>query len=214
MKKKKLQKCNLITEQPPKSLLSQILVTDYSELIIKSITDLWQAVEERSLTTCINYSKWYSDLLAIIAVNNKKLQWSYRSKFCHKRNRSHYSPNISGNKHRSRKAKKNQHTIVIFPYPSVLTCVLGAQENRLIEMVLLSTHNMFCFRNRKNNLQIHTLIWGLIYNKIFLFLFYCFITQQTTPKTFYFTYTVQSLNKHLVLSLDITWSYNSQMFLQ
>ena len=29
-------------------------------------------------------------------------------------------------------------------YPSVLTCVLGAQKNRLIETVLLSTYNI-CF---------------------------------------------------------------------
>ena len=29
-------------------------------------------------------------------------------------------------------------------YLSILTCVLGAQKNRLIETVLLSTHNM-CF---------------------------------------------------------------------
>ena len=29
-------------------------------------------------------------------------------------------------------------------YPSVYTCVLGAQKNRLIETVLLSTHNI-CF---------------------------------------------------------------------
>ena len=32
----------------------------------------------------------------------------------------------------------------IFSYPSVLTCVLGTQKNRLIETVLLSTHNI-CF---------------------------------------------------------------------
>ena len=32
----------------------------------------------------------------------------------------------------------------IFSYPSVLACVLGAQKNRLIETVLLSTHNI-CF---------------------------------------------------------------------
>ena len=31
-----------------------------------------------------------------------------------------------------------------FSYPSVLTYVLGAQKNRLIETVLLSTHNI-CF---------------------------------------------------------------------
>ena len=32
----------------------------------------------------------------------------------------------------------------IFSYPSILTFVLGAQKNRLIERVLLSTHNI-CF---------------------------------------------------------------------
>ena len=32
----------------------------------------------------------------------------------------------------------------LFPYSSILTCGLGAQKNRLIEMVLLSTHNV-CF---------------------------------------------------------------------
>ena len=31
-----------------------------------------------------------------------------------------------------------------FPYLSILTCVLGAQKNRLIESVLSSTHNI-CF---------------------------------------------------------------------
>ena len=32
--------------------------------------------------------------------------------------------------------------LFIFPYPSVLTYVLGAQKNRLIETVFLSTHNI------------------------------------------------------------------------
>ena len=32
----------------------------------------------------------------------------------------------------------------LFPYPSISTCVLGAQKNRLIETVLSSTHNI-CF---------------------------------------------------------------------
>ena len=32
----------------------------------------------------------------------------------------------------------------LFSYPLVLTCVLGAQKNRLIETVLLSTDNI-CF---------------------------------------------------------------------
>ena len=34
--------------------------------------------------------------------------------------------------------------LLLFSYPSVLTFVLGAQKNRLIETVLLSTHNI-CF---------------------------------------------------------------------
>ena len=38
-----------------------------------------------------------------------------------------------------------EHKIVKFFYPSVVTYVLGAQKNRLIETVLLSTHNI-CFR--------------------------------------------------------------------
>ena len=37
----------------------------------------------------------------------------------------------------------------IFIYPSVLTYVLGAQKNRPIETVLLSTDNMFWLRNKK-----------------------------------------------------------------
>ena len=34
--------------------------------------------------------------------------------------------------------------LLIISYPSVLTVVLGAQKNRLIETVLLSIHNI-CF---------------------------------------------------------------------
>ena len=42
--------------------------------------------------------------------------------------------------------------MLIFPYPSVLTYVLGAQKNRLIETVLLSTHNIcFGWEIRKKN---------------------------------------------------------------
>ena len=33
--------------------------------------------------------------------------------------------------------------LLLFSYPSIVTCVLGAQKNRLIETVLLSTHNIF-----------------------------------------------------------------------
>ena len=33
--------------------------------------------------------------------------------------------------------------MLIFSYPSVVTYVLGAQKNRLIETILFSNHNMF-----------------------------------------------------------------------
>ena len=39
--------------------------------------------------------------------------------------------------------KKISVKLSIFPYPSVLTYDLGAQKNRLIETVLLSTHNIY-----------------------------------------------------------------------
>ena len=41
--------------------------------------------------------------------------------------------------------------------PIILAYVLGAQKNRLIETVLLSTHNMFWMRNKKNIFLLHTL---------------------------------------------------------
>ena len=45
--------------------------------------------------------------------------------------------------------------------PSVLTVFLGAQNKHLIEMVLLSTHNIIMFRlkNEKNNFQLQILFW-------------------------------------------------------
>ena len=46
----------------------------------------------------------------------------------------------------------------LFSYPSVGTCVLGAQKNRLIETVLLSTHNK-CFAWE---------IWKIIFNYLLL----------------------------------------------
>ena len=39
--------------------------------------------------------------------------------------------------------KISAEKLQIFSYPSVLTYVLGAQKNRVIETVLLSTHNIF-----------------------------------------------------------------------
>ena len=56
-----------------------------------------------------------------------------------------------------------------------LSCTLiwglaGAQKNRLIETVLLSTHNiMFWLRNKKNNFLLRTLIWGLAGMPVFIF---------------------------------------------
>ena len=39
---------------------------------------------------------------------------------------------------------RQKNSALIFSYLSVLTCVFGAQKNRLNETVLLSTHNI-CF---------------------------------------------------------------------
>ena len=44
----------------------------------------------------------------------------------------------------------------MFSYPLVLRYVLGAQKNRLVETALLSTHNMFWLRNKKNIFLLHT----------------------------------------------------------
>ena len=41
-------------------------------------------------------------------------------------------------------SKKISIKLRLSSYPSVPTCVLGAQKNRLIETVLLSTHNICC----------------------------------------------------------------------
>ena len=48
-------------------------------------------------------------------------------------------------------------------YPSVLTNVLGAQKNRLIETVLLSTHNI-CL-----GLEIRKKIWYTLLTKVLIF---------------------------------------------
>ena len=47
--------------------------------------------------------------------------------------------------------------LLILSYPSVITYVLGAQKNRLIGTVLLSTHNMFWLRKRKLFFFVRTL---------------------------------------------------------
>ena len=64
---------------------------------------------------------------------------------------------------RSRRAKILSVTWRLFSYPSVKTCVLGAQKNRLIETVLSRTHNI-CFgcEIRKMNCNYALLSRGLI----------------------------------------------------
>ena len=47
-----------------------------------------------------------------------------------------------------------QRKIVNIFYPSFLTYVLGAQKNRLIETVLLSTYNL-CFGREIRKLNFH-----------------------------------------------------------
>ena len=51
---------------------------------------------------------------------------------------------VSMVRHRFRLAKIMSVKLYIFSYPSVLAYVLDAQKKRLIETVLLSTHNI-CF---------------------------------------------------------------------
>ena len=64
--------------------------------------------------------------------------------------------------------KKFQREVVFFSYPSILTYVLGAQKNRLIETVLLSTHNIcFGWEIRKLNLRYALLTKVLSPNKLF-----------------------------------------------
>ena len=53
--------------------------------------------------------------------------------------------------------------IAFVPYPSILTCVLDAEKNRLIERVLFSTHNIcFDLEIRKIIFQYTLLSGGLI----------------------------------------------------
>ena len=44
--------------------------------------------------------------------------------------------------HRSRSRIFRRVKLSIFSYTSIITSVLGAQKNRLVETVLLSTHNI------------------------------------------------------------------------
>ena len=56
--------------------------------------------------------------------------------------------------------------LLLFSYPSILTCVLGAQKNRLIETVLLSTHNI-CFElERKKVVFQYALLSGALIRKL------------------------------------------------
>ena len=63
--------------------------------------------------------------------------------------------------------------IILFSnFNSYNTC-LGAQKNRLIETVLLSTQNVFWLRNNKINLLFLTLIWRPV-----IILILCFNSQK------------------------------------
>ena len=44
-----------------------------------------------------------------------------------------------------------QNSTLFGGLPSVFTCVLGAQYDHLVEMVLLSTNSIFLLRNKTNN---------------------------------------------------------------
>ena len=53
--------------------------------------------------------------------------------------------------------------LLFIPYPSIHTCVLGTQTNRLIETVLLSTHNIcFGLEIKKIGFQYALLSGGLL----------------------------------------------------
>ena len=58
--------------------------------------------------------------------------------------------------HRFRNTIFERKSVNIF-LPISLNVCLGAQKNRLIETVLLSTHNMFWLRNKKINFLVDTL---------------------------------------------------------
>ena len=53
--------------------------------------------------------------------------------------------------------KKFQHKIVNIFLPIIFNICFIAQKNRLIEKVLLSTHNMFWLRNKKIIFLLRTL---------------------------------------------------------
>ena len=59
--------------------------------------------------------------------------------------------------------------LLIFSYPSILTCILDAQKNRLIETVLLSTHNI-CFVLEKRKSILVTLFYPEACTSVFLHL--------------------------------------------
>ena len=67
------------------------------------------------------------------------------------------------------KPKKLCVKLWLFSYPSFKTCVLGAQKNRLIETVLLSTHNIcFGWERRKIIFSYALLSGGPAYNLIIM----------------------------------------------
>ena len=73
--------------------------------------------------------------------------------------------------------KQIEHKIVIIFLFISLTCVLGAQKNRLIETVLLSTHNIY-FGQEIRKLNFHFAFWIMHsyletgWSQITLFIYY------------------------------------------
>ena len=56
--------------------------------------------------------------------------------------------------HRASKAKIICVKFRLFSYPTVLTCVLGAEKNRLIEAGLLSTPNIYPTKKETHHLEL------------------------------------------------------------
>ena len=84
--------------------------------------------------------------------------WAFIAQQCHK-----YQNVMSHDlfvRHMGLVKQKKIAKILIFFLSISLNMYLGAQTNRLIKTVLLSTHNMFWLRSKKNNFQLRALIWG------------------------------------------------------
>ena len=87
--------------------------------------------------------------------------------------------------------------IFIFSYPSILSLVLGAQKKRLIETVLLSTHNIVLV---EKNTLIRSLIRIYMGQHMRLYLLQC--QQQRLRRACVYAQTHQSLYCSQTQSMD------------